>query len=253
MGDNGQHTLKSAGKLFRILEYVLEEGRADSSSVTQATGLNRSTVHVHLQTLRERGMLVQDENDVYYPCLKLLSYGEQARYRIPFYQKGKAEVDELAEETGELVNMAYLQGNRVYLMYISEGERAVHNHLPGKGLPVYASAVGKAVLAHLPSNDLDDILNQIELTKLTEATITDESVLRNELEQIESQGYAVDDEEGGEGIRCIAAPVCPGVEAVGAVSITGPAQRIGSEYQESLQRKITNLANVVEVKLRYDK
>ncbi|WP_158545706.1 MULTISPECIES: IclR family transcriptional regulator [unclassified Haloferax] len=251
MDQEQKHTLKSADKLFEILEYVLDEGEGTALSVAEAIDFNRSTVHVHLQTLVKHGYLVQDEN-LYRPSLKFLKHSERVRDRIPFYQKGKDEVDELAAETGELVNMASVEQESFYLLYISEGEKAIHNHLPGKQMAMHASAVGKAILAHLPTDDADRIINKAKLTKITENTITDEDELRTELETIRSQGFAVDAEEGGIGIRCLAAPVRSDERIVGAVSITGPTKRIGGEYEKSLQTKITNLANVIEVKMKYE-
>lgn len=250
MNRDQKHTLKSADKLFRILEYALANDDVTTTDVAEGTSLNRSTVHVHLQTLTKHGYLVQHDA-VYRPSIKFLWHGERVRSRLLAYQKGREEVDVLATKTGELVNMAILEADKVHLLYIAEGDKAIHNHLPGKEMPIHASAVGKSILAHLPHSRQEDLLETIELAEITENTITSETHLREELQSIKSQGYAVDAEEGGLGIRCIAAPINLDEETAAAVSITGPAKRIGGEYEESLRTEITNLANVIEVKIKY--
>lgn len=251
MTETRTHTLKSADKLFDILEYVVEHDTSTAVEVAEGTGINRSTAHVHLRTLAKNGYLVQHDNE-YQPSLRFLWNGERVRSRIPFYQEGRAEVDDLARETGELVNMAVVESDGVYLAYIAEGEKAIHNHLPGKPMPMHASAVGKAVLASFSSARLDDVLEETDLDPVTDATITDVDELKRELETIRRDGFAVDAEEGGEGIRCLAAPVTDDGDVVGAVSITGPAKRIGGEYQKTLEQRIQNLANVIEVRMKYN-
>lgn len=250
MPDHSDHTLKSAEKLFNILEQVLELNGARLKEIADETALNKSTVHVHLQTLVKRGYVVQD-GPTYEPSLSFLWHGERVREGNPIYRHGRAEVGDLAEETNELTNLATREQGKVVLLHIAEGENAVHDHTPGKRLPMHSAATGKAILAHLPTDEVDGIIDEHGLPPVTENTITDRDALGDALADVRKQGYAVDDEEGGSGIRCVAAPITPEDRAIGAVSITGPAKRIAGEYQSSLQEAVMNTANVIEVKLRY--
>jgi DNA-binding IclR family transcriptional regulator len=87
---------------------------------------------------------------------------------------------------------------------------------------LHSTAVGKSMLAHLPQEDRNDILNGMQFPSLTKNTITDASLFRSHLEEIRKRGYGVDDEENEVGIRCIGAPLFDhAARLAGAVSISG--------------------------------
>jgi len=137
-------------------------------------------------------------------------------------------LEEIRQEFGETVNMGVLQKDHV--LYI-EGLESRHTLRMTSGVgerrPIYAAALGKAIAAWLPREDLDAILRVQTMRRFTEKTITNESALRKELEQVARRGYAVDAEENLLGCICVAAPVFdPRADVLAALWISGPSRRL---------------------------
>jgi DNA-binding IclR family transcriptional regulator len=104
----------------------------------------------------------------------------------------------------------------------------------GHTMPAYSTGIGKAILAFLSPNQLQDALPP-RLTARTPATITNRSELRKHLKEIRLRGYSTDDIENEEGIRCVGAPVIDHTGAVcAAISVAGPATRVTSDKFEQL-------------------
>ena len=94
----------------------------------------------------------------------------------------------------------------------------------------HSCAVGKVLLAFLPDSEVEGIIAQKGLPRLTKHTIVRPRELKQHLAHVRTQGYAVDDEENEEGIRCVAAPVRNDRgEVVAAISISGPSVRLTEE------------------------
>lgn len=136
----------------------------------------------------------------------------------------------LAEESGETVHLVTFDPPEIVYIDKVESPRAVrmHSRIGGR-LPAYCTATGKVFLAH----SADDVVESVIATGLparTPATITSPDRLRAELDLIRGRGYAVDDVENEQDIRCLAAPVHDHSGAVTtAVSISGPAARVTRE------------------------
>ena len=123
------------------------------------------------------------------------------------------------------------------------------------GLRVYlhSTALGKAVLAHLPESYVYEIIDQHGLPAQTNQTITDPDELFDELETIRERGFAQDKGERAGGIRCIAAPVVDGEDRVlGAVSVAGPTNRMEEDrFGRTIPGMVRRAANVIEINATY--
>jgi DNA-binding IclR family transcriptional regulator len=115
------------------------------------------------------------------------------------------------------------------------------------------TALGKTILANRPRSEVDAILDRHGLPEMTESTITDRGQLYEHLAAVRERGYAYDDEERVEGMRCVAAPVVDSDgRAIAAVSVSGPKSRMrGSRFEETVPNSVLQTANVVEVNLTY--
>jgi DNA-binding IclR family transcriptional regulator len=274
MSENDTPPVQSSEKLFRILERLVESGGHGVTALAEATGLPKSTVHLHLQSLREAGYVIK-AGETYRPSFRLLELGDQTRQNHDVYRAGREEVDTLARETNELVNLGVPEGGAVRLIYLREvdGETAhdplsvstefeatrsrasvlseSYEHVPGKALDMHATAMGKAILAELSIEEVDSIVDQHGLPRHTDRTITSRDRLFEELESIHEKGFAVDAECRVDGLCCVAAAVTRGGEPVAAVSISGLADRLNGEYREQLANHVTDTAGVIEIKLAH--
>ena len=136
-------------------------------------------------------------------------------------------LSDLAGRSGETANLGALVGFMVLYVDRADSPQALRWQLGvGERVPAHCSGLGKAILAYLSADAVERLLPP-RLDALTSKTITDRRAFIENLAETRRRGYAVDDEEFMEGVRCVAMPIIgPGGEAVAAVSISGPAFRI---------------------------
>lgn len=253
MSEMTARTLGTIEKAFFIIEQIRETGGAGVTELARRTDLHKSTVHSHLRTLVQCGYLVK-EDDVYRLSLRFLAHGGRVRNDMEIYQEGVSVIRDLASESGELANLGVEENGKLVVIFMTEGENAVHDRAPaGKYTDMHSTAMGKAILAHLPRERTERIIERHGLPARTENTITDRAALSSELEQIREDGFAIDDQEGHTGISCIAAPVLhDDGTPIGGVSVTGPTRKLeDDEYRHSITQQILKGANVIEVNIMY--
>jgi DNA-binding IclR family transcriptional regulator len=215
--------------------------------------LPKSTVYSHLRTLREHEYVVQEDGR-YRLGLRFLDFGEHTRDRMRIYEVARPEVEALAEETGELANLLVEEHGQGVYLYRAKGEGAVNvDTHAGMRVGLHCTSLGKAILAHLPEERVDDIVDRWGLPARTANTITDRAELDAELARIRERGYARDDGERLSGLRCVAAPITDvDGDAVGAVSVAGPTSRIkGDRFDSVIPERVMSAANVTEINLTY--
>jgi len=107
----------------------------------------------------------------------------------------------------------------------------------GTRAPLHSTGLGKAILAHLPEERVESIVDHHGMPASTPETITDRDELFDALERIRDRGFAFDDEERLRGLRCVAAPILANDDVVGAISVSGPTNRLRDDrYREELPR-----------------
>lgn len=248
---SGRRTVKSSERTFAILELLQERDGARVTEIADELGLAKSTVHRYLATLQQLEYVVK-EGDDYTLGLRFVDLGQSARYRKQLYELAKAVVTDIATETEErAVFLVEEHGQAVYV-HRASGKHAVRDDPgPGERIPIHSTAGGKAILAFLPSKRVKEILDRRGLPARTENTITDREELFDELELIRERGYAVNQEENVPGVRAVGVPIRPNDRVAGALSISGPIQRM-QEKEERDQHNLLNLllgsGNELEVK-----
>jgi DNA-binding IclR family transcriptional regulator len=246
-------TVKSVQTALDVTDYLKENGGAGVTELADELGHSKGTIHSHLATLYENEYVIKD-GDEYRLSLRYLELGEFVKDRLGFYGVVKDEVDDLAAETGELAQFATLEHGRAVYLYKVGGEKAVQTASTiGKREYVHCLALGKAMLAYLPRARVDGIIDRHGLPPVTEKTITDREELYETLEVVRERGYAIDNEEKIESLRCVGAPVKTNDhEVLGAVSISGPASRMeGERFEEELPNKVMRSANVIEINAKF--
>ena len=245
--------VNAIGTTFEILEVLKERDGCGVAELADHLGTPKSTVHDHLRSLQSLGYVVNDDG-TYRVGARFLDLGGYARQRMKIYQVAKPEIKKLAEETGEHANLMVEEHGLGIFLYKTEGEDAVQlDTYAGMQVHLHTTSLGKAMLAHMPDDRVDEIVDRHGLPPGTENTITDPDELRAELREIRQRGYATDMEERVEGMRCIAAPIVgPNDDLAGAVSISGPTIRMqGEQFEEELPEEVLGTANVIAVNLTY--
>lgn len=253
MGDKAQNPIKSARVAFQIVEMLKELDGAGVSELARQLNMPKSTTHNYLSTLEESDYLIK-EDGIYYVGVRFLELGSYVRNRRKIYEISKPEVCDLAEETGELANLLIEEHGKGTYLQRARGAHAVHVEVPeGTRVPLYCTGLGKSILAHLPEERVETIIEREGIEQITPNTVTDRETLFDQLDEIRDRGYALDDEERIQGLRCVAAPILSTDDRVlGAISVAGPSNRIsGERYRETLPNKVLETVNVIELNVTY--
>ena len=159
----------------------------------------------------------------------------------------------LMDEIGETVNLVIL--DRTQIVYADQvaPERLVRMFTEvGNRAPVHSSGAGKALLAFRPPAEARALMSQLDLKGYTPKTITTLSRLESALAEVRAQGFAVDDGEFEEGVRCLAAPILNGDGvSVAAVSISGPASRVSPDKVPAFSQKLRRCAAKISEAMGY--
>jgi IclR family transcriptional regulator, pca regulon regulatory protein len=183
------------------------------SELSRGLDLSRSTVHRYVATLAKLGYLQQDPDSKRYRLgPKVLDLGFSALNSMDLLEVSAPHLRQLSDETHRTVNVAILEG--VDVVYVERcraarpGQQEIDLNLHvGSRLPAYCTAMGKAILAFVPEDLLEETIARIEFVPRGPHTILDVAAFREELDRIRTTGIAVNDEELAYGLRSIAAPI----------------------------------------------
>ncbi|MEB7505501.1 IclR family transcriptional regulator domain-containing protein [Arthrobacter koreensis] len=208
MSRENPEVIDSVAKALALLEvFSVEESALTISRAAALTGLTRPTARRILLTLTNLGFAVQNEGRFSLtPKVLRLGFGYLAS--LPFWETAQPHLRQLAQSVGESCSMATLDGDEiVYLARIPAQQSVAIPLSTGSRLPAYATSLGKVMLATLSEDEFTAYLERTPLDALTPQTITDPELLRREIDQVRSQGFAIVDGEREVGVRSAAAPV----------------------------------------------
>ena len=235
-----------------IVDLLQREEARTVSGIADELGHSKSTVHSHLQTLVDEEMVVPTDEG-YRLSLRILDMARGVRDQVGNCDVIEEEVDALAAETGEIAQFGIEEYGRVSYLHKANGERAVETaSRVGTQQPIYSTSLGKVILAYLPPDRRAEIVDSCAFEPLTARTVTDPATLREQLAEVRERGYAVDDEENIDGLRCVAAPVRDGETVFGAVSVSGPSSRFTRDRIDGeLSERVRRAANVIELNTKF--
>lgn len=241
-------TIDAVDTSFEVLEAILERNGAGVTELADALDTSKSTIHHHLATLEKHHFVTNDGGE-YRLGLGPLIYGGHARKDNAIYEAGKRDVDKLARITNETARLIVEHAGYGLTVYQSTGQKVdeIPTHV-GTMEHLHSTAAGKAFLAALPDDDVDDIVDRRGLHGFTPNTIQDPDELYGELEQIRADGIAFDDREQFEEMRCIATTfTTKSAGLLGAISISAPAHRMEDRrFREELPQRMKRLCEVVK-------
>lgn len=218
--------VQSLGRAFLILETLARTGGlASLSRLATLTELPPATVHRLVRSLVDLGYVHQEPNRQYSLGPQLLRLAVESSKRIGVW--AAPFLAEAVDELKESVNVAVLDGDGV--TYVAQEQPSTNlmrmfTEVGRRALP-HGTAVGKAMLAELPEQEVLAILERTGMPRFTEHTITTPEAYLDELRLVRQRGYATDDEEQELGVRCVAVPVT-GAPRRMALSMSGPSTRM---------------------------
>lgn len=237
--------IESIKKSFQILEILSNnESPCGVTELANIMKLDKSTVFRILRTMKSKGYIEQlRDTKKYVVGIGILELSNKLIQKMEIVTIAKPMLKKLSQLSGESSHLAVLRRGKVIYIdrTISSEAVSIHTNI-GDHEPVHCTGVGKAILAFLPSEEIQNNLNEIKaksLEKFTDKTITSLSELEKELKKTREVGFAFDDEELYKGVRCLAAPIKNYKnEVIASLGISGPINRITDQ-------KISYLANLV--------
>lgn len=217
--------VQSVERTFELLELMADSGgEVALSDLAEQSGLPLPTIHRIIRTLVNNGYARQQPSRRYALGPRLIRLGETASRALGSW--ARPYLAELTEVTGESANMAVLDGEQIVYVAQAPSPHSMRMFTEvGRRVDAHATAVGKAVLATMPTDEVAQLLARTPMSPKTENTITTIESMHEELERIRSRGYSIDDGEQEVGVRCFAVAV-PGAPAGAAISISGPEARM---------------------------
>jgi IclR family transcriptional regulator, KDG regulon repressor len=249
MARKSDYDVQSLSRGLEIMAMLAEaEHPLGATELAQTLGVDKSTAFRLLSTLANHGYAVQDDDTHRYRAgLRLVQLSRRILDRTELRKVAKPWVRRLQQLTGESVHLAVLAGGcAVYIDKEDTGAGLNVNTEIGRQAPLHCSAIGKALVAELPEEQLRLALPEEAMTRYTPRTITSMRELLLHLESTRDRGYALDDEEFEPGVRCIAACIKGyrgHIEA--AVGISGPGVRVTLERVPTLAAIVTETAGEV--------
>ncbi|CUS80758.1 transcriptional regulator, IclR family [Candidatus Kryptonium thompsonii] len=246
----------SIEKAFAILSVFSQNGgrfELGVGEISKILKMHKSTVHRFLRSMEKVGVIERNnETGKYRLGLKLYELGNSVSLKKIMVDRARKYLEDLHWYLNETVHFATLKnGEVVYLDKIIADRNFVIISEVGKRLPAHCTGLGKAMLAFLPESDVKRIIKEKGLKKFTKNTITNKKDLFEELKKIRECGYAIDNEEIEDGLRCIAAPIFNGDgEVIAAVSISGPSSRINETTYEEYSKHVIKTARLISEELK---
>jgi len=241
-------------KALDILECVaLAEQPLSAAEVAKLCGLSRPTAYRLIRTLTTRGYVAQDDETHYRLGTQTLSLSQNVLDSLDLHELAQSYLRQLSDITNETAYLSILDVDEILYIGKAESSQSVRTHTKiGSRNRLHCTSMGKAILAHLPESDRNELFERLELIANTPTTITDLNTLIEELATIQAQKYAIDNEESEEGVRCVGAPIFDhNGNVLAAISVSGPAYRLSVSRLVALSTLVMDTAMTISGRLGY--
>jgi DNA-binding IclR family transcriptional regulator len=237
--------IQSLDKGLFVLELIEQAGQPIGlNELKLKLGWDKATVHRILATLERRGYLLRNPQTKKFSLgLKVYGLYDSLMRNFDIHETTRPFLVKVAEQTGEFTHLAVAIGKEiVFIDRIASTEVLSVNTQIGAREPLFCTALGRAVLAFVPQAEIENYLPR-PFARYTSRTITSRAALKTALEEVREKGFAVDNEEYIDRVRCVAAPVFNHAHApIAAIGISGPVSRITPQKAEQFGSLIREAA-----------
>ena len=224
------------------------------TDIAKALNLHKSTAAGLVYTLQRNGYIAQNpENRRYHLGLQLVERAGVLLDQIEIRKIAMPELEHLRDWSSESVNLAILEENQIIYIerLLTDKSLGFRNHIGKRAWP-HSTALGKAILSHLPRQQALSVLRSYQLESMTPNTITEVDELMRQFEDFRRCGYAIEREENEIGGLCISAPVHNfTAQPVAAVSVSFPLSRLDEAMISTYGAKVKAVARDISEKLGY--
>jgi DNA-binding IclR family transcriptional regulator len=254
--DSSPYRVQVLDRALAVLEVLANcSNECGLAELCTALKLHKSTVHRLMMVLQQHRLVDKNpETGRYRLGLRLFEFGSKAIAALDLRGHARPYLDQLQRELGETVFFCILDEGQVLYLEKVESQQSVRTGCTvGSRAPAYCTAVGKAMLAELPEAEVNDIIRRWGLKAITANTITTAAALRSELRAVRSRGYAIDNEEKEQGLRCVSAAVRGhSGKMFAALSVSGPAFRVTKERIPEIAEAVMRVASELSAELGYE-
>jgi len=247
--------IQSVARALTIVDILAEaRGELALNEIAARLSLPKSTVHGLVSTLKDFGYIEQSTfSSKYRLGVRFFEVGHIVAQGWEVRTVAAPYINKLLEELAETVHLVVL--DKLEVLYIDKRESGRSLRIAsqvGMRLPAHCTGVGKVLMAHLSPEERCKLINEKGLPKYTENTLTDVKVLEDELKKIRMQGFAIDNEEIMESLRCVAAPIRDQTgNVISAISLAGPVPRMKGEQLERAIKRVRETAEEISACLGY--
>jgi DNA-binding IclR family transcriptional regulator len=248
--------IQSLARANKILDVLVANGVAALRDISEATGLNKTTVYYLTESLVDLGFAERvGDGQGYRLGLRNLELGRTVLRRVNIIAVSRPSLIRLCALSRETVNLALPYVFDAMIVESLEGTHGVRaTSYAGSRAPYHATACGKAILAFLEPAVRESIYQARPLNRITPKTITEKDALEAQLAVVKARGYAIDMEETELNAHCVAAPIWDGLGNVaGAISVAALASRLSqsalTDLAQSIMRETNSISKILSGEL----
>ncbi len=227
-------SIQSVERALGILELLSRTQQPITvSEISETLHINRTTVYGLLNTLIQNGYIAPDGSGKYTVSGKMYSISYSYPNRLPVVRTAASYMIDMVEKLNLTTHLGTLSAKNDILLLKAQFPRNMQNARSGSIFPIYASGMGKVILAYSEEAKQEEILSSMEFRAFTKHTVTSSEKLREELAVIREQGYSRDQEEYLYGVSCVAFPILNDKnKIIAAISISGTPQDIDERFDQ---------------------
>ncbi len=242
----------SLNRCLDILRYVQKHHKCTKSDIVSNLNIPRSSAYVLLDEMENLGLIKINGRSEVQLWMTLIDLGISAQKKLDLQEVITPHLKTLLESVDCLaVHFGIMDGLKAFYAIKLEAQRTGMSIKSREGLEISLvhAGIGKCILAYQEENKRERILKRLDYSKSTANSIDSEDKLRQELANIRLHGWAFDDSEGEESIRCVAAPVFHERKLLGAISIVGMVNKYTNDVIPSIVEKTLQCTAMIQKSL----
>jgi len=219
------------------------DSEATLAQVVESTGIVKPTAHRLLQSLVQLGY-VRHRVGGFYQLTGRMGVVANGFGSSNLCHLAMPILQQISQQTGETINLGVLRKTRIAYLIVLESQHALRRvACPGGTDPFYCTALGRAIVAHLPLPQQELMLKSTEITARTDQTVTDRDKLRGILEKVRQESWSIEVDQNDLGVTCLSAPVFSGDQVLAAISLSVPTSRNDKGRQQELVKAVCHAAS----------